>query len=63
MSDLTGVGSIFDFLGKAADKIWPDKAQADAAKLAMFQAQQAGELKPLEQEFDLSKVQIAANAV
>ena len=61
--DITGIGSVFDFLGKAADKIWPNADEANKAKFAMFQAQQAGELKGLEQDFELAKAQIAANAV
>jgi Holin of 3TMs, for gene-transfer release len=61
--DITGIGSVFDFLGKAADKIWPNADEANKAKFAMFQAQQAGELKGLEQEFELAKSQIAVNAI
>ena len=61
--DITGIGSVFDFLGKAADKIWPNADEANKAKLAMLQAQQAGELAGLAQEFELMKSQIAANAV
>ena len=62
-NDLTGIGSVFDFLGKAADKIWPNADEANKAKFAMFQAQQAGELAGLAQEFELMKSQIEANAV
>lgn len=62
-NDITGIGSIFDFGSKVLDKIFPDKAQADAAKLAMFQAQQAGEFKSLDQDFELMKAQIGVNAV
>lgn len=45
------------------DKIFPDPAQRDAAKLAMYQAQQAGEFKPIEIEFQLAIEQIKVNAV
>lgn len=42
-----------DLIGKAIDRFVPDPAQRDAAKLAMYQAQQAGEL-------DLVKVTMSA---
>ena len=42
-----------DLIGKAIDRFVPDPAQRDAAKLAMYQAQQAGEL-------DLIKVTMSA---
>jgi hypothetical protein len=59
--DLTGLGSVFDFGSKVIDKIWPDPAQRDAAKLELFKAQQAGEFKEMEQAFELAKGQIAIN--
>lgn len=59
--DLTGLGSVFDFGSKVIDKIWPDPAQRDAAKLELFKAQQAGQFKEMEQAFELAKGQIAIN--
>jgi hypothetical protein len=50
---LTGIGSIFDFGSKIIDKVFPDPAQRDAAKLELFKAQQAGGL-------DEMKVQLSA---
>lgn len=61
--DLTGLGSVFDFGSKVIDKIWPDPAQRDAAKLELFKAQQAGQFKEMEQAFELAKGQIAINTV
>jgi hypothetical protein len=61
--DITGIGSILDFGGKLIDRIWPDPAQRDAAKLELFKAQQAGQLKEMEQEFEIAKAQIAVNSV
>jgi hypothetical protein len=46
--DLTGIGSILDFGGKIIDKIFPDPAQRDAAKLELLKAQQAGELQEMQ---------------
>jgi hypothetical protein len=51
--DLTGIGSIFDFGSKIIDKVFPDPAQREAAKLELFKAQQAGGL-------DEMKVQLSA---
>ena len=59
--DLTGLGSVFDFGSKVIDKIWPDHAQRDAAKLEFFKAQQAGEFKEMEEVFELAKLQIGVN--
>ena len=61
--DITGIGSILDFGGKILDRVFPDPAQRDAAKLELFKAQQAGELKGIEQDFELAKAQITVNAV
>jgi hypothetical protein len=52
--DITGLGSIFDFGGKLIDKIWPNKADADKAKLAMMELQQKGELQALQNDFQLA---------
>jgi len=61
--DLTGISSVFDLVGKVVDKIWPDPGQAAQAKLELFKLQQAGELKELEQVFELAKAQIETNQV
>jgi len=42
--DLTGIGSILDIGGKIIDKIFPDPAQRDAAKLELMKQQQSGAL-------------------
>ncbi len=46
--DLTGIGSILDFGGKIIDKVFPDPAQREAAKLEFYKAQQAGQFKEME---------------
>lgn len=48
--DITGLGSLFDFGSKIIDKIFPDKTEAEKAKLVMLQLQQAGEFKEIESE-------------
>lgn len=45
--DITGLGSIFDFGSKLVDKFFPDKAQANEAKLKLLEMQQNGELAQL----------------
>ena len=59
--DITGLGSVFDFATKIIDKIFPDPAQRDQAKFAMFKAQQEGEFKEMDQAFELAKAQISVN--
>lgn len=59
--DLTGIGSIFDFGSKVLDKIFPDPAKAQEAKLELFKLQQSGELAKLASETDLAKGQISIN--
>ena len=49
--DITGLGSFFDFSGKVLDKIFPDKAEAERAKLKLFEMQQNGEFKELDARF------------
>ena len=61
--DITGLGSVFDFGSKVLDKIFPNKDEADKAKLALLQVQQAGEFKQLELEAQLAIEQIKVNAV
>ena len=60
--DITGIGSVLDFGSKIIDRVWPDPAQRDAAKLELFKAQQAGEFKEADQVFALAQGQIGVNA-
>jgi len=53
---LMGLGS------KVIDKIWPDPAQRDAAKLELLKMQQSGELAQLTAETSLMVEQIKVNA-
>lgn len=62
MADLTGIGSILDIGSKIIDRVWPDPAQRDAAKLELLKLQQAGEFKELDQQFQLAQSQIGVNA-
>jgi hypothetical protein len=61
--DVTGIGSILDFGGKIIDRLWPDKAQADAAKFELFKLQQSGELQVMQAEAGITMAQIKVNEV
>src|SRR5271165_407639 len=61
--DLTGFGSVADLLKVGIEKIWPNPAEAAAAKIAIINAQQAGALKELDDQFQLNLEQVKANAV
>ena len=49
------VSAAFDFGGKLIDRLWPDPAQRDAAKLKLMELQQSGALAQLAAETELSK--------
>jgi hypothetical protein len=59
---LDPVSALLDIGGKVIDRLWPDPAQRDAAKLELFKLQQSGELAQLAADTDLAKAQIAVNA-
>jgi hypothetical protein len=61
--DITGIGSLLDIGSKIIDRVWPDPASRDAAKLELFKAQQAGEFKVLDQAFAEAQAQIGVNTV
>lgn len=61
--DAIGIGAVADFAGKILDRFIPDKAAADAAKLAMFEAMQKGDLAELAASTDLAKGQLEVNKV
>lgn len=49
------LGAIFDIGSKLIDKLWPDPAQAEAAKLKLFELQQNGELAKLANDTEITK--------
>lgn len=60
--DAMGIGSIADLLKTGIDKIWPNPTEAAAAKIALLNAQNAGALKELDDQFQTNIEQIKANA-
>lgn len=51
-----------EFVGKIADKIWPDPLAKQEGLLKLEQMRQTGELSQLTAETDLMKGQLAVNA-
>jgi hypothetical protein len=62
MGDITGIGSIADLASTVIDKIFPDKTKAAEAKAALAQAQLEGNLKAVDDQFQVQIEQIKANA-
>lgn len=54
------IGGVVDLLTKGIDRIFPDKAERDKAKLALIQAQQEGALREL--EISMSAIIAEANS-
>lgn len=52
-----GIGS------KIIDRLFPDQAAADAAKLELFKLQQSGELAQITGQLDINKVEAASSSV
>ncbi len=55
------VAAVTSIGGKVIDRIWPDPAQAAAAKLELMKMQASGELARLAAQTDLAKGQLAVN--
>lgn len=55
------LSAALDIGGKVIDRLWPDPAQRDAAKLELLKLQQEGELKALLADVELAKGQMEVN--
>lgn len=51
-----------DIGGRLIDRLWPDPAQRDAAKLELLKMQQSGELAQLTADTEIGKAQASVNA-
>lgn len=58
---LDPISAALDIGGKLIDRLWPDPAQRDAAKLELFKLQQSGELQQMAMAAEIDKAQIAVN--
>lgn len=63
MADLTGLGSVADFLGKVVDRVWVDPAQRDAAKQKIAELHTSGELARLAADTQVRLGQIEINKI
>ena len=52
---LDPITAVLDIGGKVIDRLWPDPAQRDAAKLELFKLQQAGELQAMIGQLEINK--------
>ena len=52
---LDPVTAILDIGSKVIDRVWPDPAQAAAAKLELVKLQQSGELQQIVGQLDIDK--------
>lgn len=53
------VSALLDIGSKVIDRVWPDPAQAAAAKLELFKLQQSGELAQIAGQMDVNKAEAA----
>lgn len=61
MPAIDPVTAALDIGGKLIDRLWPDKAQQDSAKLELFKMHKSGELAQLAAETEITKAQLAVN--
>jgi hypothetical protein len=60
---LDPVSALLDIGGKVMDRLWPDPAQAAAAKLELFKLQKSGELAVIAGQLDINKAEAANPSV
>jgi hypothetical protein len=63
MSAVDPVTAALNIGGKVIDRLWPDPAQAAAAKLELFKLQQSGELSQMTGQLEINKVEAAHPSV
>ena len=61
MADFSGIGSVFDFGSKVIDRLFPDPAKAQEAKIELFKLQQSGELTKLANDTQIVMGQLEIN--
>ena len=57
------VSAALEIGGKVIDRLWPDPAQAAAAKLELMKLQQSGELQMVMGQLKVNEVEAASNSV
>jgi hypothetical protein len=56
-----GIDAVLNIGGKVIDRLWPDPAERDKAKLRLVELQQKGELADLNADLERSLAQIRVN--
>jgi len=57
------ISVLLDIGGKVIDRVWPDPAQAAAAKFELFKLQQSGELAQMAGQMKINEVEAASPSV
>lgn len=60
---LDPVSAVLEIGGKVIDRLWPDPAQAAAAKLELIKLQQSGELAAMTGQLEINKVEAASASI
>lgn len=55
------VSALLEIGSKVIDRLWPDPAQAAAAKIELYKMQQSGEMAQLVADTEIAKGQLAVN--
>ncbi|WP_322040106.1 3TM-type holin [Burkholderia diffusa] len=61
MGFLDPISAVSDVVGKIIDRVWPDPAQAAAAKLQLLQLQQTGELAQITGQMQINQAEAQSN--
>lgn len=61
--NLDPISAALDLGSKVIDKLFPDPAQRDAAKLELLRLQQSGELAQMTAQTDINKVEAASSSL
>lgn len=57
MAAFDPITAVTNVVGQVIDRVWPDPAQAAAAKLQLLQLQQTGELTAITGQMEINKVE------
>jgi hypothetical protein len=60
---LDPVTALLDIGGKVVDRLWPNKAEADAAKLELLKLQQSGELQAIAGQLQINQAEASSSSV
>lgn len=60
MAAFDPITAVSNVVGQVIDRVWPDPAQASAAKLQLLQLQQTGELAQITGQMQINQVEAAS---